>query len=359
MKRLNKIVLTGGGSAGHVTANIAIIPKLRKAGWQIEYIGSETGIEKQIITGFGGIPYHAIPAGKLRRYFDLKNLKDPFNVMRGITQAYFLLRRLKPQIVFSKGGFVAVPVVIASWLNKIPVIIHESDMSPGLANKISLPFAAKVCVTFPETLTYINSNKAIHMGTPIREDILDGDPDRGFELCGFHTHKPVLLIMGGSLGSQRINRAVREQLDLLAARFQIVHICGKDNIDPSYFHITNYKQFEYINAELADILSICDMVVSRSGSNSIFEFLALRKPMLLIPLSKDASRGDQILNAQSFERMGYCQVLYEEELGKQALYKAICSVHEQREKHISDMKRSQLTNSIDRIIDLIEETAKL
>jgi UDP-N-acetylglucosamine--N-acetylmuramyl-(pentapeptide) pyrophosphoryl-undecaprenol N-acetylglucosamine transferase len=351
------IVLTGGGSAGHVTANLAIIPKLRAAGWDIEYIGSKMGIEKQIIQDFGGVPYHSISTGKLRRYFDLKNLQDPFKVIGGILQSYRLLRKLKPQIVFSKGGFVAVPVILGSWLNKIPVVIHESDMSPGLANKISIPFATKVCVTFPETMKSISTDKAVHTGTPIREQVLKGSKRNGLEFCGFHSLKPVLFIMGGSLGSQTINRAVRENLDLLLSRFQIVHICGKGNIDSRYSHLTNYKQFEYVSSELPHLFSIADIVVSRAGSNSIFEFLALKKPMLLIPLSREASRGDQILNARSFEKMGYARVLYEEDLTKASLYKSICDVYEQREQYVSRMSKSPLKDSIETIIHLIDEVS--
>ncbi len=354
---MNKIVFTGGGSAGHVTANLAIFPKLRQDGWHIEYIGSESGIERQIITEFGGIPYHPIATGKLRRYFDRQNFKDPFRVLRGVAQAYSLLKKLKPGVVFSKGGFVAVPVVIASWLHRIPVIIHESDMTPGLANKISIPFATKVCVTFPETLRHIPSKKAVHTGSPIREEVLRGNAETGMRICGFHSGKPVLLIMGGSLGSQKINESIRENLPALTERFQIAHICGKGNVDETYSGLNGYRQFEYLHKELADVMAMADLVVSRAGSNSIFEFLALKKPMLLIPLSRQASRGDQILNAESFEKMGYCRVLYEENLSRQTLLDAIGGLYEQRDRYIMQMNRSPLGDGADKVAELIREVA--
>lgn len=353
----NKIVFTGGGSAGHVTPNLAIIQSLREKGWAVEYIGSKAGIEKQIIEDLGDIPYHAIPSGKLRRYLDLKNLKDPFHVMQGVLRAYRILRKIKPQIVFSKGGFVSVPVVLGSWLNRIPVIIHESDMTPGLANKLSTPFAAKVCVTFPESLRHFTGDKAIHTGPPIRRELFQGKPDEGRKLCGFTAGKPVLMVMGGSLGSQIINETVRATLDRLLERYQIVHICGKGMVDAGR-SVKGYKQFEYIQAELPHIMAMADLVVSRSGSNSIFEFLALKKPMLLIPLSKQASRGDQIINAQSFAKSGFSQVLLEEDLTPDTLLQAVNGLYDGRNRYIAAMKESSVQNSVERIVELIEKHAK-
>ncbi|GIP35409.1 UDP-N-acetylglucosamine--N-acetylmuramyl-(pentapeptide) pyrophosphoryl-undecaprenol N-acetylglucosamine transferase [Paenibacillus sp. J2TS4] len=350
-------MFTGGGSAGHVTPNLAIIQQLKEKGWSIEYIGSKTGIEKEIIEALGDVPYHPIPSGKLRRYVDLKNLKDPFHVMQGVVKAYWLLRKLKPRIVFSKGGFVSVPVVLGSWLNRIPVIIHESDMTPGLANKLSTPFAAKVCVTFPESLKHFTGDKAVHTGPPIREELLHGDPGKGRRLCGFTSDKPVLMVMGGSLGSQIINENVRTALDRLLVRYQIVHICGKGMIDTAK-SVKGYKQFEYIQDELPHVLAMADLVVSRSGSNSIFEFLALKKPMLLIPLSRQASRGDQIINAQSFEKSGFSRVLYEESLSPEALVQTVNELFDGRSRYIAAMQESAVQNSVERITELIEKHAK-
>lgn len=347
-------MFTGGGSAGHVTPNLAIISKLQGAGWNVHYIGSKEGIEREIIE-HAHIPFHHIASGKLRRYFDLKNIKDPFKVIKGIGEAYLLLRKLKPSIVFSKGGFVSVPVILASWLNRIPVISHESDISPGLANKISLPFVSRLCVNFPESLKYIKGGKGICTGLPIRDQITQGSAFRGYTLCDFHKQKPVLLVMGGSLGAQKINNAVRESLDTLLNHYQIVHICGKGQTDDSYAGRRGYKQFEYINEELADILAMTDMVVSRAGATSIFEFLALRKPMLLIPLTRAASRGDQLLNAASFEKQGYAQVLFEEDLTADSLISGIHNVYTHKDQMVASIRSAEQTNATETITKLIQE----
>ncbi|MBP1156277.1 MULTISPECIES: undecaprenyldiphospho-muramoylpentapeptide beta-N-acetylglucosaminyltransferase [unclassified Paenibacillus] len=350
---MKKIVFTGGGTAGHVTPNLAIMAQLRTQGWEIEYIGSRDGIEKEIID-HEGIPFHHIASGKLRRYFDLKNAKDPFKVLLGVGQAYRLLRQIKPHIVFSKGGFVTVPVILACRLHGIPIICHESDLTPGLANKISMPFSSRICVTFPETLEHIRSDKAECTGLPIREQILQGNSSRGMQMCGFHSQKPVLLFMGGSLGAKKINQAVRESLDPLLAGFQIIHICGKGNTESALNEVMGYRQFEYVKDELPDLLACADLVISRAGSTSIFELLALRKPMLLIPLSREASRGDQILNAESFRKMGYSKVLYEEDLSPQSLVSGVSDLYEERARMKEQMSRNPFGNGTERIVQLIE-----
>lgn len=354
---MKKIVFTGGGSAGHVTPNMAIIPKLQQAGWGVEYIGSYTGIEKQIIEA-AGIRYHGIASGKLRRYFDLKNFKDPLRVIQGTFQAYRLLRKIKPDVVFSKGGFVTVPVILASKMNGIPVIIHESDMSPGLANKISTPFATKVCVTFPETVKHFAPDKVIYTGSPIREEVLRGDRKKGLDLCAFDRTKPVLLVIGGSLGSEKINQAVRANLDALLEQFQIVHICGKGHVDAAYENRRGYRQFEYLSGELPDVFAMTDLVVSRAGANSIFEFLALKKPNVLIPLSLAASRGDQILNAKSFAKQGYSKVLFEEDLSPELLLQAVRDTYAERDRYVEQMKQSELQNTVDTVVTLIDTVAR-
>ncbi|NOU95401.1 undecaprenyldiphospho-muramoylpentapeptide beta-N-acetylglucosaminyltransferase [Paenibacillus sp. LMG 31456] len=353
---MKRIVFTGGGSAGHVTPNLAIISKLQAAGWNVQYIGSKEGIEREIIE-HAGISFHPISSGKLRRYFDIKNIKDPFKVIKGIGEAYRLLRKLKPAVVFSKGGFVSVPVILASWLNQIPVISHESDMSPGLANKISIPFVTRICVNFPESLKYIKGEKGVCTGLPIRDQITKGRAFKGYDLCNFHKQKPVLLVMGGSLGAQKINSVVRESLDSLLEQYQIVHICGKGQIDEAYDNRRGYKQFEYINDELADILAMAELVVSRAGATSIFEFLALRKPMLLIPLTRQASRGDQLLNAASFQKQGYAQVVYEENLTTASLIEGINDVYKSKEQMIDRIRSAKQTNATELIIKLIKENS--
>ncbi|KXG09531.1 undecaprenyldiphospho-muramoylpentapeptide beta-N-acetylglucosaminyltransferase [Anoxybacillus rupiensis] len=353
-----KIMLTGGGSAGHVTVNIALIPKLKERGWSIGYIGSHNGIERELLSQVENVPYFPISTGKLRRYFDWNNFKDPFKVLKGTFEAYHLIKKEKPSIVFSKGGFVSVPVIVAAWLNGVPTIIHESDITPGLANKIAMPFATKICVTFPETLPHVNEQKGIYVGAVVREELKQGSADKGRKHCQFEKGKPVLLVMGGSLGSKRINDALRANLQTLLADFQIVHICGKGNIDPKFAAEKGYKQFEYVHEELPHIMAMADIVLSRAGSNSIFEFLTLKKPMLLIPLSKGASRGDQILNARSFKKSGYADVLMEEELTNDSLREAIYQLYRNKANYIENMTRSQATDALHTLLSLIEETSK-
>ena len=295
---MKRIVFTGGGTAGHVTPNIALFPKLKNMGYDIHYIGSYEGIEKRLIEDYR-IPYYGIATGKFRRYFDLKNFSDPFRVIKGYLEAKKILKTLKPDVLFSKGGFVSVPVVRAAAALKIPCIIHESDMTPGLANSLCIPIAKKVCCNFPETIQSLPAEKAVLTGSPIRAELGKGSKERGLELCGFHASKPVIMVIGGSLGAEAINKTVRDALPQLLEDFQVVHICGKDKVDNLMLNIEGYKQFEYLKSELKDIFAMADIVISRAGANSICELLALKKPNLLIPLSAHSSRGDQILNAKS------------------------------------------------------------
>lgn len=318
---MKTIVLTGGGTAGHVTPNIALIPILKKEGWNIQYIGSKTGIEKELITK-ENIPYHGISSGKLRRYASVENLKDPFKVIKGLFDAYNTLRKIKPNVVFSKGGYVTVPVVLAAKLLGIPVIIHESDITPGLANKIASKGAKVICVNFPETLKYVG-DKGVLTGTPIREELFKGDARKGKKLCGFTSEKPILLMMGGSLGSVKINTCLREALGDLTHDFNIVHICGKGNVDKALENKEGYCQFEYVGEELPHLFAMTDLMLSRAGANALAEITALKIPNLLIPLSQNASRGDQILNANSMKKSGYSVVLIEEDLTRDTLIKSL------------------------------------
>ena len=353
---MKRIILTGGGTAGHVTPNIALIPKLRELGFDIHYIGSYEGIEKKLIEDVN-VPYYGIASGKLRRYFDPKNFSDPFRVLKGYGEARKILKKLKPDVVFSKGGFVAVPVVLAAKHLHIPVIIHESDMTPGLANKISLSAATKVCCNFPETMGYIPEGKAVLTGSPIREELLHGNKLAALNLCGFAANKPVILVIGGSLGAVAVNNAVREALPELLKDFQIIHLCGKGKMDESLKDVEGYCQFEYIKNELRNLFALADIVISRAGANAICELLALHKPNLLIPLSANASRGDQILNARSFERQGFSLVLEEEQLTKETLLAAVKNLYENRTTFINSMKNSGQQDSIGTIIKLIEEVS--
>ena len=354
---MKRIILTGGGTAGHVTPNIALIPKLRELGFDIHYIGSYNGIEKDLIEPFG-IPYHGISSGKLRRYFSLQNFTDPFRVIKGFGEARKLIKNLKPDVIFSKGGFVSVPVVLAGKKCKVPVIIHESDMTPGLANKIAIPSAAKICCNFPETLDCLPEGKAVLTGSPIRQELLSGNKIAAMDLCKFTADKPVILVIGGSLGSVVVKNAVRESLPCLLKDFQIIHLCGKGKTDESLKNTKGYCQFEYVKDELRDIFALSEIVISRAGANAICELLALRKPNLLIPLSAKASRGDQILNARSFERQGFSMVLEEEDLTKETLTSTVYKLFEKRGSYVDAMRNSNQQDSIDTIISMITQASK-
>lgn len=350
---MKKIILTGGGTAGHVTPNLALLPALQKAGYEVRYIGSYQGMERKLIEQ-AGIPYDGISSGKLRRYFDWKNFSDPFRVLKGCSEARKLLKKYKPDVIFSKGGFVAVPVVLAAKHYKIPVIIHESDMTPGLANKICIPSAAKICCNFPETMKYLPADKAVLTGSPIREELLKGDRTSGLSYAHLSSDKPVLLVIGGSLGSVAVNKAVRAILPRLLSHYQVIHICGKGNLEESLIGTEGYVQYEYVDAPLKHLFAAADLVISRAGANSICELLALRKPNLLIPLSASASRGDQILNANSFEKQGFSKVLEEESLSEDTLYHAVENLYQNRQTYIHAMEQSQLNHAVTSIMELIQ-----
>ena len=354
---MKRIILTGGGTAGHVTPNIALLPRLKELGYDIQYIGSYNGMEKGLIEPLG-IPYHGISSGKLRRYFSLQNFTDPFRVLKGFGEAKKLIKELQPDVIFSKGGFVTVPVVMAGKKCKVPTIIHESDMTPGLANKISIPAATKICCNFPETLEHLPKEKAVFTGSPIRQELLTGNADAALKFCGLSAGKPVILIIGGSLGSVVDNNAVREILPDLLKDFHVIHLCGKGKVDDSLKSLEGYVQFEYIKSELKDLFALADVVISRAGANAICELLALHKPNLLIPLSANASRGDQILNARSFERQGFSKVLEEEELNKSTLFDSLQTLFRDKKSYIKAMQQSNQQNSIDTIIELIESVCK-
>ncbi|PLT28705.1 undecaprenyldiphospho-muramoylpentapeptide beta-N-acetylglucosaminyltransferase [Peribacillus deserti] len=347
MKR--KIVFTGGGSAGHVSVNAALIPEFQKNGWEIYYIGSRDGIEKSIITAnFPEVQYLSVPVGKWRRYFSWKNFSDPVLVMKGFLEARRFLKKIKPDFIFSKGGFVSVPVVSAGRSLKIPVIIHESDYTPGLANKLVFPFSKAICTTFKETGQFLKGNKSIHVGAVLREGIFQGNAGKGRQLCGFTNTKPVLAVMGGSLGSFKINNLIEQNLTELIKHFNIIHFCGKGNVNGA-LRQDGYAPFEFVNEGLFDLVAAASIVVSRAGSNSIFEFLALKKPMLLIPLSAKASRGDQIINARSFEKAGYCRVIEEEQLTDELFLKELSYLSRNRgqiQKRMSQEKEFKRTNEM-------------
>ncbi len=354
-KHMKKILLTGGGTAGHVTPNIALLPGLKNAGFTPIYMGTYDGIEKQLIEETG-IPYFGISSGKLRRYFSRQNFSDPFRIVKGYFEAKKIIKREKPDIVFSKGGFVTVPVVFAAHHYKIPVIIHESDMTPGLANRLAIKRANKVCHSFPETAKYLGE-KAVYTGSPIREELFKGDKSVALKMCHFSNDRPVLMVTGGSLGAKNVNTLIRKALPELLKNFQVAHLCGKGNIDENLLAAEGYAQFEYIGDEMKDFFAMADIIVSRAGANSICEIAALCKPNILIPLSSNASRGDQISNARSFEKQGFSEVLNEDEASPNDLLLLVNKVYDDRQKYIDAMLSCGIKNGTDMIISLIKEMA--
>ena len=353
---MKKIILTGGGTAGHVTPNIALLDRLKEEGFEISYIGSKDGIEKQLIENLG-IPYYGISSGKLRRYFSWKNFTDPFRVLHGGKEAKQIIKKLKPDIVFSKGGFVTVPVVRAAAKCKVPVVSHESDMTPGLANKIGMRYATKICCNFPETLEKLG-DKGIHTGTPIRSELFTGTKEAGLRYAGFPDDKPVILVVGGSTGAVRVNEAVRAILPELLQDFRVIHLCGKGKNDPAYDGLDGYVQVEYCDKEMKDVLAAADIVISRAGANAICELLALHKPNLLIPLSAEASRGDQILNAASFEKQGFSMVIQESEITKESLLAAVRKLYAEREEYRERMAASKSSDATEAVVKLLCELTK-
>ncbi|WP_373895592.1 undecaprenyldiphospho-muramoylpentapeptide beta-N-acetylglucosaminyltransferase [Virgibacillus sp. CBA3643] len=352
-----RILFTGGGSAGHVIVNLALIPVYARAGWEIDYIGSKEGIERKLIGELEDVTYHPISTGKLRRYMSKENLKDPFKVLKGTMQAWRIIGKRKPAVIFSKGGFVSVPVVAAAKLRNVPAVIHESDFTPGLANKIAIPFARKVLATFEETMQYLPESKREYVGAVIREELFQGNKEKGLAFAGLTKEKPVLLVMGGSGGAEKINETLRESLPELLPSFQIIHICGQGKVDPA-INESGYAQFEYVNEELKDLFAATDFVLSRAGSNAIFEFLALRIPMLLVPLSKQASRGDQIINAKSFAEKRYARVLEEESLTMESLVEELQQLKEFAPIMIDNMKEYKSEKARESVMEILQENMK-
>ncbi|MGI6168867.1 MAG: undecaprenyldiphospho-muramoylpentapeptide beta-N-acetylglucosaminyltransferase [Christensenellales bacterium] len=353
---MKKIILTGGGTAGHVTPNLALLPALLQHGYEVHYIGSRDGIEKSLCQK-EGVTYHAIQTGKLRRYRSVKNFTDPFRILAGFFSSIGIIRRVRPNVIFSKGGFVSVPVSVAGKLNGIPVVLHESDLTPGLANRLCSPFSKAICATFPETRAHINPKKAHITGAPLRAALFEGDRDKGLSLCGFSGDKPVLLIIGGSLGAKAINNTVRNILPALTEQFSVIHLCGKGNLEPS-LQLPHYAQFEFVEDELPHLFAAADIVLSRAGANAIFELLALRKPALLVPLTKSSSRGDQLLNAENFRSKGYSLVLLQEDMTDQSLLDAVRALYEQRHSLVTAMEASGQGNGTENVLKIIFSYAK-
>ena len=354
---MKKIVLTGGGTLGHVTLHLSLIPHLLQAGYEIHYIGTEKGMEAEKIRSVSGVTYHAVQSGKLRRYFSWQNFIDPFKVIAGAFQSARLMGKIKPDVVFSKGGFVAVPVVFGAWLHRVPVVCHESDLTPGLANRLCAPFARKIATTFPECAQALGP-KAEMTGTPLRPELFQGSRARGLSLLGFDGSRPILLMMGGSSGAQAVNKALREALPRLTDQFDVAHICGKGNLDEGLQGMSGYRQLEFLDAELPDALACADLVLSRAGSNALCEFQALCKPMLLVPYPKGASRGDQILNAQSLQKRGLARVLLQEDMTADTLVKALDETWAARDQLTAALHAAPPADGTRRVLEMIEEVQR-
>jgi len=338
---MNKIIFTGGGSAGHVTLNLELIPFFLEKGWKVTYIGSYGGIEKDLVKKFEQIEYKAIQTGKLRRYFSWKNLVDALRIPIGIIQAVGLVLQQKPNVIFSKGGFVSFPVVVAGFLCGVPVVMHESDVTPGLANKMSLPFVSKFFTTFEDTIKYVKDKSKVDCVGPVISDrFKGGNKKRALSILQFKEDKPIIMFMGGSLGAKSLNEAVRKNIAALLQKYQVIHLCGKGQEDAS-IQFDGYRQFEYVDKELKDFMKAADIVISRAGSNAIFELLSQNKPMVLVPLPVGSSRGEQMLNAKSFQAKGYCEIIADEDLiHSQIFMETVDKVYKNKDKYISAMKNN-------------------
>ena len=309
-----KIVFTGGGSAGHVTLNMALIPYFLEKGWQVDYIGSHSGMEKDLIKKFPTVSYHSVMTGKLRRYFSFQNFMDMIKIPLGCIKATYLIRKINPDVIFSKGGFVSFPVVVGGFLNRKKIFMHESDFTPGLANKMSLPFVSTFFTTFPETINSIKQKQKVQCVGPVLSDrLFNGSKEEGAKFCNLSADKPTIMFIGGSLGAQSLNNAVAQNFNALLEHYQVIHISGKNGFNPN-LKAPGYAQFEFVDKELKHLMALSDVVVSRAGSNAIFELASLNKPMILVPLPNTSSRGEQSLNAQSFKNKGYAEIIKDEDI---------------------------------------------
>ena len=348
------LLLTGGGTAGHVSPNLALLPVLRARGFQVEYVGSPDGMERELAER-AGVPYHAVHVGKLRRYASVQNLLDPFRTLQGINEAQQLIRRLRPVAVFSKGGFVGVPPVVAAWLCGVPAVVHESDLSPGLANRLSFPFAKRVCVTFEETLARVPRAKGVHTGTPIRRELLAGDAAQARSRWKLSPSLRTLVVFGGSQGARALNDVVRSLVRQDLTGWQVLHVCGPGNLDPELEKRPAYHQFEYLHAEWPDALACADAVLCRGGANSLVEMVALGKLAIVVPLPAVASRGDQLENARRYASRGYGLAVAQEELTPERLRSALEELLQRAPELEAAMRRDAPFDSAERIADLLDE----
>ena len=310
------VVITGGGSAGHVIPALPVIDLLLAQGTQVHFIGTRSGLEQGYL-GQRDVTFHGISAGKLRRYFSWQNVTDIFRIGWAVLESLRLLWKLKPGAMFSKGGFVSLPPVFAAWLLGIPVVAHESDLTPGLANRLSLPFIKTLCTSFDDTRFAGFRGRHVVTGTPVRQSLLAGDPAKARQQFGIESGLPVLLVTGGSLGAEGLNRIITEHIHTLTERFFVVHVCGAGKTSDR--QLPGYLQLEFVSEGWGDLLAVADLVISRAGANALFELVALNKPHLLVPLPLGGSRGDQLANAQFATQQGWSEVVAEDQLSGERL----------------------------------------
>lgn len=383
-----RLVLSGGGTGGHIIPNIALIHELRerfsagktsapvtaaeageKPELELLYIGGRNGMEQAMIAEIG-VPFVAITCGKLRRYFSWKNFVDFFKVPVGIIQSLAILLKFRPDVIFCKGGFVSFPVAVAGWILRIPVVLHESDVSPGLANSLCARFASVICVSFEESKKYFGKKKkTVVTGNPVRRELMYADKEAGLEFLHFTPALPVVLIMGGSSGAEFINKLAWRNLEYLLQHYQIAHLCGRNNVQPSnellqhlkpehHKNLSRYRAFEFLENELKDVYAAADVIVSRAGAISLAELDFFEKPVILIPLGTAASRGDQILNAEVFAKDHLAKVLHE---GKFSDLEFMDDIHElmlhRKSSHVGH-KRDDKFSVLDKIIRLLQKHAE-
>ncbi len=347
-----RVVVTGGGSAGHVIPTIPVIEALQQRGVEIHFIGSNSGLEERLVAPLG-VTYHGVSTGKLRRYISLQNIVDLGRIPLGVLEAWRLIGRIKPDVVFSKGGFVCFPAAVAGSLRGVPVVGHESDLTPGLATRLTKPFVKMVCTTFADTRVSGVATKVT--GTPIRAELSAGCRSAAMTRFGFDGAKPVLLIVGGSLGATAINSTVVDALDLLTASFDVIHVCGEGKFDPRGERKRGYVQREFFASDWGDVIAAADVIVSRAGAGSLYEWIALGKPHVLIPLPVEVSRGDQVENARFAEARGISHVLPQEELSPETLLRAIDHVRTRTAAYQEAMARHRVDDTVGSIIAALEE----
>ena len=351
---LKTAVFTGGGTAGHVLPAVPVMRALMESGVEIVYIGGADGLEKRYLEGLPGVRFFGIASGKLRRYWSWRNLTDVLGVLLGIWQSLRLLGRIRPDVIFSKGGHLSFPVVLAGWLRRVPVIAHESDFSPGLANRLAMPFLDVLCTSFPMPRPKRLRGELIHSGSPVRPELLGGSAAKGRALLGAPAGRPVVLAVGGSLGADALNAVVAAAAPGLVETCCLAHVCGPGK--RTDLRLPGYRQFEYVGEDWGDLLAAADLVVSRAGANTLFELLTLGKPNLLIPLPAQSSRGDQIENAGYAENAGFSRMIQQSELDADALAAAVAAMLAQREAWAERLARFEAPPAVDVLADLLRRT---